>query len=103
GTFPLPEAQLDRFMFKLSIGYPDADAEEELMLANYLTEAVTRLEAVTSSEEIIQLQDWAKGVTMGRPVMRYIIDLVQATRTDPALLIGASPRASLSLMRAARV
>ena len=103
GTFPLPEAQLDRFMFKLSVGYPDPDAEEEMMLANYATEAVTRLDAVTSSEEVIALQDWAKGVTINRSVMRYMIDLTNATRSDPSLLIGASPRASLSLMRASRV
>ena len=102
GTFPLPEAQLDRFMFKLTLGYPSHEAEAEMMLANIEEEAILRLGSITTGDQILALQKWAKGVTISAPVIHYIIDVCQATRTDPSLLIGASPRATLGLMRAAR-
>ncbi len=103
GTFPLPEAQLDRFLFKLSVGYPDRSAEAEVLRANMADEAINDLRAVVGSADVLQLIEWARGVTVSEPVMMYIIDLCQATRSDPSLLIGASTRASLALMRAARV
>ncbi len=103
GTFPLPEAQLDRFLFKLSVGYPDRSAEAEVLRANMADEAINDLRAVVGSGDVLQLIEWARGVTVSEPVMMYIIDLCQATRSDPSLLIGASTRASLALMRAARV
>ena len=103
GTFPLPEAQLDRFLFKLSVGYPDRGAEAEVLRANMADEAISDLQPVVSSGDVLQLIEWARGVTVSDPVMMYIIDLCQATRSDPSLLIGASTRASLALMRAARV
>jgi MoxR-like ATPase len=102
GTFPLPEAQLDRFIFKLSLGYPSLAAEAEMMLANRDEEAILGLVPITSGDQILKLQRWARGVTISEPVMHYIIEICQATRSDPSLLIGASPRASLGLMRAAR-
>ena len=103
GTFPLPEAQLDRFLFKLSLGYPDRLAEREVILANREGEAIRRLEPSTNRDEVIEMINWARGVEVSEEVMMYIIDLCQATRTDPSLMIGASTRASLSLTRAARV
>jgi MoxR-like ATPase len=103
GTFPLPEAQLDRFLFKLAVGYPDRSAEAEVLRANIADEAITDLRAVATTGDVLQLVEWARGVTVSEPVMMYIIDLCQATRSDPSLLIGASTRASLALMRAARV
>jgi MoxR-like ATPase len=103
GTFPLPEAQVDRFLFKLSVGYPDAAAEAELMHANRESEAVTRLTGISNGDEIVAMQNWAKGVSLSDGVISYIIDICQATRKDPSLLIGASPRASQGLMRAGRV
>jgi MoxR-like ATPase len=103
GTFPLPEAQLDRFLFKLAIGYPDADAEEEVLLANGRQPAIDRLRPVVDLPEVVAMIEWASGVTVAQPVLRYVIDLVQATRKDAALALGASPRASLSLLWAARV
>jgi MoxR-like ATPase len=103
GTFPLPEAQLDRFLFKLAIGYPDADAEEEVLLANGRQPAIDRLQPVAELPEVVAMVEWASGVTVAQPVLRYVIDLVQATRRDAALALGASPRASLSLLWAARV
>jgi MoxR-like ATPase len=104
GTFPLPEAQLDRFLLKLSMGYPDRAAEAEMMNANRVDEAITRLKPVTTTAEIVELQTWAKeNVELSEPLQMYIIDVCQATRSDPSLLIGAGPRASLSLMRVCRV
>jgi MoxR-like ATPase len=103
GTFPLPEAQLDRFLFKLSVGYPDRNAEAEVLRANMADDAIADLQPVVTTADVLQLVEWARGVTVSEPVMMYIIDLCQATRSDPSLLIGASTRASLALMRAARV
>jgi MoxR-like ATPase len=104
GTFPLPEAQLDRFLLKLSMGYPDRSAEAEMMDANVVREAITTLKPVTTTAEIVKLQAWAReNVELTEPLKMYIIDVCQATRSDPSLMIGASPRASLSLMRVSRV
>lgn len=103
GTFPLPEAQLDRFHFKLQIGYANRDAEVAVLQANQAEHAITTLESAVSVDEVIEMITWAKGVTIAEPILYYITDLVQATRDDPALLMGASTRAAESLMRAARV
>jgi MoxR-like ATPase len=103
GTFPLPEAQLDRFLFKLSVGYPTKAAEKEVLLANRLEEAIVRLEPVTSQAEVVAMTEWAKEVTLADALLDHVIDLCQATREDGSLLIGASTRASLALMRGARV
>ena len=103
GTFPLPEAQLDRFLLKLSVGYPDREAEGELLDANKSTEAITRLGAVSSTAEILAMQEFCQNVELPEPVKMYIVDVCQATRTDPSLLMGASSRASISLVKASRV
>jgi MoxR-like ATPase len=103
GTFPLPEAQLDRFLFKISLGYPDAGAELEILDANYEQEAIETLTPVCTLDEVLALQEWARGVQISDPIKRYIVDLSQATRTEPSLQLPASPRASLALMRASRV
>ena len=103
GTFPLPEAQLDRFLFRLTIGYADREAEAEVLMANRGAPAVDGLEAAVSLDEILEMQSWAERVSVGPAVTYYIIDLVRETRTDPALRLGASSRASLALMRAASV
>ena len=103
GTFMLPEAQLDRFLFKLSVGYADLDAEIEVMRANFRQEAITRLDAVVDRDEVLALQDWPKGVQVRDEVLRYIGQIVEATRAEPSLLLAASTRASLALLRASRV
>lgn len=103
GTFPLPEAQLDRFLLKLSVGYPDRAAEGELLDANKSTEAITRLGAVSTTAEILAMQEFCQSVELPEPVKMYIVDVCQATRTDPSLLMGASSRASISLVKASRV
>jgi MoxR-like ATPase len=103
GTFPLPEAQLDRFLFKLSIGYLDKAAEAEVLEANVRREAILDLTPIIGPDEVVAMIDWAQGVTVADPVREYIIDLTHATRDDTSVQLGASTRASLALMRASRV
>lgn len=103
GTFPLPEAQLDRFLFKLSLGYADRDAEAEVLRVNSREEAITSLTSVVALHELTEMIEWAKEVLVSEEILYYAVDLVQASRTDPALQMGASSRASQALMRAAKV
>jgi MoxR-like ATPase len=103
GTFPLPEAQLDRFLFKLSLGYPDTEAEMEVLNANSQAEAIDTLKATCSLDDVLALQDWPKRIEVSEPIKRYIVEICQATRQDPSLQLPASPRASLALMRSSRV
>ncbi len=103
GTFPLPEAQLDRFLFKVSLGYPDASAEIEVLDANSQGLAIDKLDAVCGVEDMLAMQAWPKGVQIAPQIKQYIVDIAQATRTEPSLQLPASPRASLSLLFAARV
>ena len=103
GTFPLPEAQLDRFMIKLSLGYPDREGEQDLVRANLVMDAITSLTSVIDTEEVMAMSAHASTIKVPEAVSNYIIDIVQATRSDPALLMGGSPRATLALIRGARV
>ena len=102
-TFKLPAAQLDRFLICLSLGYPDAD-EEAKMLSN-LGDRIPfeQVETVTNAEEIVALQQKAAQVHISETVSQYIVALVQATRNHPSLSMGASPRGSRGLYRAAKV
>jgi MoxR-like ATPase len=103
GTFSLPEAQLDRFLFKLSLGYASRDAEVEVLRANRTKDAINDIQPVIETAEVVAMIDWAADVTVSDAIAYYITDLVQATRTDSALQMGASTRASQALMRASRV
>jgi len=103
GTFPLPEAQLDRFLFKLSLGYPGRAAEIEVLLSNRDQDSIVDLQPVITREEVLEMVTWAKKVTIADSVVGYIVDLVHGTRDDPALQLGASSRAALALMRASSV
>jgi MoxR-like ATPase len=102
GTFPLPEAQLDRFLFKLSIGYPDLEAERLVARGNALILEVEKIAAVCSGAEIIDMQRMASEVTISTAVETYILEIVQSTRQDKALLMAASPRATIALFKASR-
>ena len=103
GTFPLPEAQLDRFMFKLSLGYAARDSQVEVLRANAQTHAISRLEPVIDIEDVVDMMVWARRVTVSDAMLYYIVDLCEATRTDPALQMGASSRAAEALLSASRV
>lgn len=102
GTFPLPEAQLDRFMMKISVGYPD-DEYELLMLKKYKSEnPLDKLEAVASPEDINRIRDMVKEVFVDEKIEKYILSIVRATRERDEVLLGASPRATLNLYRASQ-
>ncbi len=99
GTFPLPEAQLDRFLLKMRLGYPEKE-EEISMLERFRDEdPLASLGAVASPEQITGLQDERKKIRISEPVREYIADIVRATRSHESLRFGASPRGSLGLMR----
>jgi MoxR-like ATPase len=103
GTFPLPEAQKDRFLLSLKIGYPDPDSEAQ-MLENQrrITHPVTDLKPAASAEELIPLQEAVAQLYVDPQVRSYILSLVQASRQDSALRAGISPRGSLALYRASQ-
>jgi MoxR-like ATPase len=100
GTFPLPEAQLDRFLFKLRMDYPNIEAERLVMRGNIGGLQVEELSPVCLPKELLELQKLSLKVTVPESVETYILQIVAATREDHALLMGASPRASINLARA---
>jgi len=102
GTYPLPEAQIDRFLMRLVVGYPSKDEEVGILKLWGGKDNMEAVESVTSREELIKLQDIAKRVHCEDRVLEYIVDLVSHTRRNPSVLLGASPRASLSLLAAAK-
>lgn len=102
GTFPLPEAQMDRFMMRLSMGLPDQE-EEVLILERFGGEdPYEKLESVITREQILQMREAAKEVYVHPVLQTYIVELAAATRKDPELAFGVSPRGSLALMQAAK-
>jgi MoxR-like ATPase len=103
GTFPLPEAQLDRFLVKLSIGYPSPEDELEVVLrrAQRGTEEIA-LAKLGSERELLALRAAAEGIHIGRDVARYAVELAAASRTSGRVAVGASPRASLALLKLGR-
>lgn len=102
GTFPLPEAQLDRFMLKLAIGYPSEEEEAMVLTRFRKNNPLDSLEPVTEAEELLVLQKLCRRVYVDTSVRDYIVGLVRATRKHGDVKLGASPRASLSLHRAAQ-
>ncbi|MBR4775991.1 MAG: MoxR family ATPase [Lachnospiraceae bacterium] len=102
GTYPLPEAQLDRFMMKLSLGYPSK--EDELKLADMFLggKEAEKLESVCSLSDIEKLQEMVKQVTVKENIIEYVHNIITATRNESRFMTGASPRAMLSLIRAAQ-
>jgi len=102
GTFPLPEAQLDRFLLRVSIGYP-AEEDDHVILARFRQDdPLEQLEPVVSSEELIRIQAECRKIHVTVDVEDYIIRLIHATRDHPALQLGASPRAMLALYHASQ-
>ncbi len=102
GTFPLPEAQLDRFLMRISLGYPDLEEELAIIEGQEQSHPIDSLEAVANSQDIISLQEAAKSVYVDRLVRQYIVSLTEATRNHREVSLGASPRASLGLFRTSR-
>ena len=98
GTYPLPEAQLDRFSICLSLGYPSED-EETLLLQRAGVQPLQELRQVTDMQQILRAQQTVQRIHVSQSLQRYIVSITQATRRHPTLRLGASPRASLSLMQ----
>jgi MoxR-like ATPase len=99
GTFPLPEAQLDRFMMRISLGYPSSDDEITMLDSQQHTHPVTRIDQVVSREELIQAQQRIKEVYINDLVKEYIVKLVNASRKHPDVYLGSSPRGSIALYK----
>ena len=102
GTYPLPEAQLDRFLLKLKMGYPDILDEIEVLRRAESTKPIETLTSVVTLEELIHLQQQVKEIHVDDLVKQYIVTLAQATREHPYVYLGASPRGSIALMKAAQ-
>ncbi len=102
GTFPLPEAQLDRFLIRLSLGYPGREQEASMLDRLQKEHPIDRLEAAVSPDEIVACQRATREITVDPKVRDYMLDLVYATRNHNDILLGGSPRASIALYRAAQ-
>jgi MoxR-like ATPase len=103
GTFPLPEAQLDRFLLRLAIGYPEVEEEREVLRRFREADPLEDLKPVVAGDDIMELCKACRQVHVSPAIETYILELVRATRQNPALSLGASPRGSLALARAAQV
>jgi len=102
GTYPLPEAQVDRFMVKITLGYPSRGAEAGMLADHEAGDRVLTLSPVATAAEVLAAQDTAKRVRASEPLRDYIVRLLWRTREDPRVDLGASPRAGLLLLRAAK-
>jgi MoxR-like ATPase len=102
GTYPLPEAQLDRFMVRVSLGYPTAQQESDMLMDHAESDRVLDLSPVTEVAEVLAAQDAAAAVHGSEALRRYVVAVLDATRADPRVDLGASPRAGLMLFRAAK-
>jgi MoxR-like ATPase len=102
GTYPLPEAELDRFTMRIAIGYPPLADEAKMLVENASETPLDNLESVASSQEMLEAIDDAKRVYVEESLNRYVVTLLRQTRTDGRLYLGASPRAGLALLRVAK-
>jgi MoxR-like ATPase len=102
GTFPLPEAQIDRFLLKIKLGYPSEEEENDILLRFEQEDPLETLEAVTFPEELLAMQEAVRRVMVEESVRHYIVKIVRATREHQHVDLGVSPRGSLSLYRAAQ-
>jgi MoxR-like ATPase len=102
GTYPLPEAQLDRFMMRLSLGYPSAAAETDILEAYASSDPFEDLDPVVGADDVLTMQRAVAGVRIVPVLRRYVVDVLAATRTSRDIYLGASPRAGIALVRAAK-
>ncbi len=102
GTFPLPEAQMDRFLMRLRLGYPEEDEEEEILLRYQERDPLPDLSPVVDTATILALQEAVRHVRVADPVRRYIVHVARATRHHPAVTLGVSPRGTLALFHTAQ-
>lgn len=102
GTYPLPEAQLDRFLVQLNLGYPDLDTEVSILYAQIDSHPLERVSPVLSRDDLIAMQADVRTVKVDQSLSRYLVEIIRATREDGRLRLGVSPRGSLMLFRAAQ-
>jgi len=102
GTFPLPEAQLDRFLLRLEIGYPSREEEDAMLLRFEKARPLEALAEVATADEVLRLKDLAQEVYVEQSIRNYLLEITGRTRTHPAVQVGASPRASLALYKCAQ-
>lgn len=107
GTYPLPEAQLDRFLFKLIVNYPDSNSEKQMLLnrqAGFQTRRldIARLKSITTVEQIIQAREAVKAIQVSEAIIDYLLELVRNTRQHPDLALGASPRSAVAWLQSSK-
>ncbi|KQR11157.1 MoxR family ATPase [Cellulomonas sp. Leaf334] len=102
GTYPLPEAQRDRFMARLTVGYPSIESELDMLDLQETSDPLDTLRPVTDAAQVKELIETTRRLFAAPGIKRYVVDLVTATREDPGLRLGASPRAAIQLLRAAK-
>ncbi|MFM8273906.1 MAG: AAA family ATPase [Gemmata sp.] len=102
GTFPLPEAQLDRFLVRLSLGYPSVEEEGKMLTRLQLGHPIEELKPVVAADDVIACQEAVRGIHVDDKVKRYILEVVHASRENEDVLLGGSPRASIALFRTAQ-
>jgi len=102
GTYPLPEAQLDRFLLKIKIGYPSSREEMEVLNRSQVSAPIDELQPVMTLEELLKLQEEVKRINVDETIRSYIVDLARQTRIDPYVYLGVSPRGSIALMKASQ-
>jgi len=102
GTYPLPEAQLDRFLVQLSIGYPDLEAEVSILYSQTDVHPLENVEPVLTRDDVVAMQQAVRAIRVEQSISKYLVRIVQVTRDDPRLKLGVSPRGSLMLFRAAQ-
>lgn len=102
GTYPLPEAQLDRFLLKLKMGYPSYQQELDMLNRTAKDHPIDTLQPVMTKEELIEIQEEVKEVHISESVQRYILNIVTQTRNDASIYLGVSPRGSIALMKSAK-
>lgn len=102
GTFPLPEAQLDRFLMRIAIGYPDESQENDILLRFEREDPLHSLEAVVDPEQILEMQKAVRHIRVEESVRRYVVNVSRTTRSHPDIELGASPRATMGLYRASQ-
>lgn len=103
GTYPLPEAQMDRFMMQLSLGYPSKEEELQIIERFIASNPMESIKAVCSKEDILTMKEVAKTVYVHPAIRQYIVDIIKATRNNPSISLGASPRGTLAFINAAQV
>lgn len=102
GTYPLPEAQLDRFMVRLSMGYPDPDSELQMLIGQKEHHPLTNLKSVATFTDLIAMREQVRKIAIGDDLVKYILELIRTSRHDARLKLGSSPRGSLALFQTCR-